>query len=278
MARIIPAICPTMKDGVTVTPAERQLFARLARELDAGWQIIHHCAVRAAGESRAIDFVLLHRDYGLALLEVARPGPGEDTARAVAAMRTMLEEIGFARRYPGHLAIVARRIAPDAVSDLAAFLAVRFAAVPVSAVADPTWPDWLMQRLAPEHRPAERPAPETARRAAAAAPGLRAPTVDDSWRAFAGDKPRAVASTKREEPRAAPGQPAVRVDPERIPVSRVAETRSPLWTGMVLSVFVVTVVLVGIAALSHGNGSHEIMATQSAARPPQPTPAPAAPN
>jgi hypothetical protein len=283
MARMTPAICPTMKDGVTVTPAERQLFARLARELDAGWQIIHHCAVSLAGDSRAFDFVLLHRDYGIAVLDIARPGDNEDPARAVATMRALLEEIGFARRYPGHLAIVARRVAPDAISDLAAFLAVRFAAVPVSAVADPTWPDWLMQRLAPEHRAPGRPASETSRRVAAAAPGLRAPTADDSWLAFAGEKPRVASPAKRDEKRAAapPAQASVQIAPERIPVSRVAETRSPLWTGMVLSVFVVAVVLVGIATLSQGNVSHDMVATQSAARPPQAAPStapPAAPN
>jgi hypothetical protein len=268
MARMFPAICPTMRDGVTLAPAERQLFARLARELDAGWQIIHQCAVRAGADSRAFDFVLLHRDYGIAVLGIATPGVADDPDRSVAALRAMLEEIGFARRYPGHLAIVARRIVPAAVSDLAAFLAVRFAAAPVLAIADPTWPDWLMQRLAPEHREPERQVPEMARPSVASARGLRAPTADDSWQAWAGDKPRVAA--------ASPELPKVQGVAERIAVSRVAETRSPLWTGMVLSVFVVAVVMVGIAVLSHGNGSHELMATQSAA-PPQAAPAASAP-
>jgi hypothetical protein len=279
MARMFPAICPTTKDGVTLTPAERQLFARLARELDAGWQIIHHCAVIAAGGRRPLDFILLHRDYGIALLGVAKPGESDDPTQAVATMRTMLEEIGFARRYPGNLAIVARRIVPVAVSDLAAFLAVRFATVAVSAIADPTWPDWLMQRLAPEHRVPERREREGVGSAAAAARGLRAPAVDDSWRAWAANKPRGVAPGNRGEPRAAPPAeiPVVQVAAERIPVSRVAETRSPLWTGMVLSIFVVSVVLVGIAVLSHGNGSSNPMARQSAVSPPPAAPAGAAP-
>jgi hypothetical protein len=269
MARMFPAICPTTKDGVTLTPAERQLFARLARELDAGWQIIHYCAVIAAGDRRPLDFILLHRDYGIALLGVARPAESDDPAQAVATMRTMLEEIGFARRYPGNLAIVARRIVPVAVSDLAAFLAVRFATVPASAIADPTWPDWLMQRLAPEHRVPERQEREGVGSSAAAVRGLRAPAVDDSWRAWAANKPRGVAP---------PAEiPVAQVAAERIAVSRVAETRSPLWTGMVLSVVVVSVVLVGIAVLSHGNGSSNPMARQSAVSPPPAASAGAAP-
>lgn len=259
MARMFPAVSPT-----TATPDERLLFARLARELGASWQIIY----RAGGAGRGLDFVLLHRDYGIALLGVAKQGEVEDPSRAVTAMRALLEEIGFARRYPGHLAIVARRIVPDAISDLAAFLAVRFAAAPVSAIADPTWPDWLVQRLAPEHVPAEHrsPARTGAQGARPAAPrGLRAPTTEDSWHSWAGSKPRGAVSGKRGEPGSAPAEvPVARVVAERPRVSRVAETRSPLWTGMVLSVFVVTVVLVGIAVLSHGNRSSDILARQSA--------------
>ena len=100
-----------------------------------------------------------------------------------------------------------------AIAASAAFALHSFAAVPVSAVADPTWPDWLMQRLAPDHRVpeqrapdqrapdhrvSERSAPETGRRAAAAATGLRAPTADDAWLAFAGEKPRAGCAIEAE--------------------------------------------------------------------------------
>jgi hypothetical protein len=294
MARMFPAVCPTMKDGVAIAPAERQLFARLARELDAKWQVVHDCRVVAGVESGALDFVLIHRDYGIALLGVAVPGGSGDPEIAVAAMRAKLARIGFAERYRGHLAIVARSVMPGAVSDLAAFLALRFAAAPASAIADPTWTDWLLQRLVAE-RGAEHAAPEDAAaerlgpaRAAAApveaAPraggrGLRAPTPEDSWRARAADKPAAAAPQMRGAGRSAPpagvpgGVPGgVKVAAERIAVSRVAETRSPLWTGMALAVVVVSVVLVGIAVLSHGNGGHDAIVTQSASTPP---PAPA---
>jgi hypothetical protein len=284
MARMFPAICPATQDGVTVAPDERQLFSRLARELDAGWQVIHRCAMRADGDSRTLDFILLHRDYGIALLGVATPGEIDDPVLAVAAMSAMLEEIGFARRYPGRLAIVARRVVPAAVSDFAAFLAVRFAAVPASATADPTWPDWLSQRLAPEDLASRRRDRDGPRAPTAAEIGLRAPTPEESWRASAADKPRNATTAGRGEPRVvtvpagAPGvAPGVAIVVERIPMSRVAETRSPLWAGMALAVLVVAVVLVGIAVLSHGNSPLELMATRSAAPPPQAAPAASAP-
>ena len=265
MARIFPAICPTTKGGIAIAPAERHLFARLARELDAGWQIIHDCDVRADGDSGALEFVLLHRDYGVALLGVAAPGEVEDLELAVAAMRATLKEMGFAQRYPGHLAIVARNVVPDAVSDLAAFLAVRFAAVPASVVADPTWPDWLVQRLLAERvgpeRHTERAAPPGA---ISQERGLRGPTPEDSWRVRAAETPPRAAPIRGER---TAGTPEARFTADRIPVSRVATTRSPLWTGMALAAVVVTVVLVGMAVLSHGNGPADPLATQSARSP-----------
>src|SRR5260221_1653243 len=136
MARMFPAICPATMEGGAVGPAERQLFTRLARELDAGWQIIHRSALFADGDSRSPDFVLLHRDYGVALLSVATPGETDDPAVAMAAMGARLAVVGFARRYPGHLAIVAPRGVPAALCALAAFLALLFFPVPDCALHD----------------------------------------------------------------------------------------------------------------------------------------------
>jgi hypothetical protein len=270
MARMFPAICPATNGGVAIPSAERLLFARLARELDAGWQVIHDCAVRGG----ALDFVLLHRDYGIALLTVAAPGAVADPELAVAAFRAALEDIGFAQRYRGHIAIVARSLAPDAVSDLAAFLAARFAAAPLLEIADPTWPDWLLQRLVPARL--------NAQPAAAPTRGLRAPTPDDSWRSFAADKPKIALSAGRDDDGSSDGgplsaPPRVRVSAERIPVSRDVQTRSPLWTGMMLSVVVVAAVMVGIAVLSYGNGPRDAARTQSAASPPSAAPIAGAP-
>ena len=117
MARIFPAVCPAIKDGAPVAMAERQLFDRLARDLDAGWQVVHDCELRTRGDVVSIAFVLLHRDYGIALLGIAEPGEVEDPDLAIAAMRAELEEIGFTRRYRGHMALIARSINPGAVSD-----------------------------------------------------------------------------------------------------------------------------------------------------------------
>jgi hypothetical protein len=264
MARIFPAVCPVTKGGAPVATAERQLFDRLARDLDAGWQIIHDCEVRAGSEVISIAFVLLHRDYGIALLGMAEPGAVDDCDPAIAAMRAMLEEIGFTRRYRGHIALVARTVMPAAVSDLPALLFACFGAVPASAIADPTWVDWLLPRLVgPGEAGLARPI------SAAAELALRAPTQAESWRISPADQPSARAPRRDDERETA--VPRVQVAPERIPVSRVAQIRSPLWAGMALAVLVVSVVLVGMAVLSHGNGPPGLHAGPSASLSPIPT-------
>jgi len=272
MARIFPAVCPAIKDGAPVAMAERQLFDRLARDLDAGWQVVHDCELRTRGEVVSIAFVLLHRDYGIALLGIAEPGKVEDPDLAIAAMRAKLEEIGFTRRYRGHLALIARSIHPSAASDPVALLSAGFAAAPASAIGDPTWLDWLLPRLVAGDAA---PVGQRLSGAATAEFGLRGPRQEESWRISAADKPSARAAPREEEPGAM--MPRVRVAPERIPVSRVAEIRSPLWTGMALAVVVVSVVLVGMAVLSHGNGSPDRPAGSSAGLPPiQAVPSPSA--
>jgi hypothetical protein len=241
--------------------AERQLFDRLARDLDAGWQVVHDCELRTRGDVVSIAFVLLHRDYGIALLGIAEPGKVEDPDLAIAAMRAKLEEIGFTRRYRGHVALIARSIDPSAVSDPVALLSAGFAAAPASAVGDPTWLDWLLPRLVAGDAA---PAGQRLSGAATAEFALRGPRQEESWRISAADKPGARGAPREEEP----GAMVPRVAPERIPVSRVAEIRSPLWTGMALAVVVVSVVLVGMAVLSHGNGSPDLPAGSSAGLPP----------
>src|SRR5438477_10432406 len=114
MARFFPAVCPAMKDGAPVATAERQLFERLAHDLDAGWQVIHNCKLPSRNDVVSIDFVLLHRDYGIALLGIREDGGIEDADLAITAMRATLAEIGFTRRYRGHVAVIARSIDPSA--------------------------------------------------------------------------------------------------------------------------------------------------------------------
>jgi hypothetical protein len=189
---------------------ERRLFGRLQRELDGNWQVVHD-----AGRG----FVLLHRDLGIVLLSL--PGSVE-ADEIIAEMRAQLDEIGFTRNFQSDIAIIA------------------------ATPADPTWPDWLMQRMIAE--------PESIPVRGAVGPAeLRGPERGESWHA----------------PAAAPAvdaSAAMRVVPERRLHAENLDTRSPLWTGMALAVFVVAVVLVAMALLSHGNGDRPVPAPTSTGR------------
>jgi hypothetical protein len=227
MARMIPSEGRPRGEGGAVGTADRRLFDRLVRELDDSWQILQHCEVRARGESGTIPFVLLHRDLGIALLAVGDMDAEDDYELPAEAMRVMLAEIGFRRRFGNRLAIVARSVQPDSVPDFPALIAALFAERPPTAIADPSWTEWLLPHLAPPPAAA----------APASAPRLRAPQREEAWQ------------VGQVTPRAA--ETVVEVAPERILRSADLELRSPLWKGMALAIVVVAAVLVGLHAISH---------------------------
>jgi hypothetical protein len=250
MARMFPQGYSVPTSGAPVAAAERRLFERLARELGDGWSVIRDCELHADGEVDTIEFVLVHRDYGLALLGLAGRDGGPDPEPAIGAMRRMLDEIGFGRRFRGDLPIVGRMLRPDTTGDLVEIL---FGDAPSSTIADPTWPDWLIQRLVPA------PAATAATRAdqlpvaAEALPRLRAPTPEDAWRVSEVARTTTPVAQMREEPVAlatganAPDKPIAAV-------SQAPRTGYSILVGMGFAALVVAVVLVGMALLSHGNG------------------------
>ncbi len=256
MARMLPEMCPIAKAGMPLVTAERVLFERLSREFGAGWTVIHDCAVRAHGEAGTVEFVLVHGGYGLALLGVAEPDEEADPEPAVQAMRTMLAEIGFTRRFRGELAIVARTLRADEPGNLGELVQGLFARQAASTIADPTWPEWLIGHLAPaEDPPSVAASPAPRRPAPAAAPQLRAPTREEAWR-VAG-----TASLKQAAPPTAPpaasasgADAAMHVAPDPRLVSQAARRRPSSLPAMGFAVLVVTLVLTGMALLSHGNG------------------------
>jgi hypothetical protein len=255
MARMLPEMCPSAKAGAPLVTAERVLFERLSRELGSGWTVIHDCAVHARGDAGTIEFVLVHGGFGLALLGIAEPGEEADPELAVGAMRTMLAEIGFTRRFRGDLAIVAQTLRADETDDLGDIVDGLFARRAVSTVTDPTWPEWLIGHLAPaaEAKPAvaaPRPRPDTT-----PAPQLRAPTREEAWRvASPASAGRATTARVVADPPAIAKTPTMQVAPDPRVVSQAARQRSSSLPAMGFAVIVVTLVLTGMALMSHGNG------------------------
>jgi hypothetical protein len=239
MARMFPRSCPDGKDGSPLAVAERQMFERLAETLGPEWAVIHDCEIGARGDSGAVEFVLVHRSHGIALLGLAEPGEDADPEPVAEAMAAMLDEIGFLARFGGRPAIVAKSVPAADLPGIAGIVEALFAGRPEPALGDPTWPDWLVRHLVP----AVAAPPPQPRRPSPADTGelhLRPPQPEEAWR---------VAGGAVREPAAA--LPAIA---ERIPVSQPARPGPTLWTGMGLAVVVVALVLAGMALLSHGNG------------------------
>jgi hypothetical protein len=237
---------------------ERRLFERLESELGPDWSVIHDCEIRAAGEIGTVDFLLVHHAFGIALLGLAGTADEGEPAAAAAAMRTMLNELGFTRRFAGEMTIVARTLRGDEPGSLADRL---FGGERHVTISDPTWPDWLIHRLVP--------VPETLRGSAAqTAIGarLRAPSREEAWRVAEARMPLPGALG------AAPSATTQPIDvaaPERPIAAASPPARRSLGLGMALSVIVVGIVLVGMALLSHGNGPARPPVAQSTASTPQ---------
>ncbi len=255
MARMLPETLASRQEDSALSAAGRRLFEALETTLDDGWTVIHGCAIRPAGENVVADLLLLHRDRGIALLALGKTSSPAEDELAVETARAMLAEMGFARRFPGPLAIVALTLLPEETATAAQRLEHAFAAASATAIADPTWADWLIDRLAPRRGLAERaglatagskpaaPPPPTAPVVAAppSPPRLRGPERDDAWR---------VAAEAKVPPARAAGPLAA--DPAL--ASEEAKARSSSWLGMALAACVVGAVLIGMAVLSHGNG------------------------
>lgn len=257
MARMLPGHCPVAKAGAPIVTAERILFERLSRELNSGWTVIHDCAVHAHDNEGTVEFVLINGSYGLALLGIAEPDEEAAPDLAITAMRTMLNEIGFTRRFRGDLAIVARTLRPDETGGLADIVEALFAKRAVSTVNDPTWPEWLVEHLAPAAKTpaAAAAAPRRQQAGIAPVPQLRAPTREDAWRVSG-----AVGVRPVPVPLPAPGAAASAVDatmhvaPDPLLVSQAARRRPSSLPAMGFAIIVVSLVLTGMALLSHGNG------------------------
>lgn len=226
-----------------------------------GWSILPGAVIAERIGAGAVAAIAVHREFGLALLEHGDAVGKKDAALAVAAMRVLLDEVGFTQRYPGRLPVLALSLRGEEGGELGRRLEDAFAAARAAVPADPTWADWLIDRLAPGGgSAADQPAPPAAR----ARPLPREPErlyTDraDAWRVGeaasgrSGSRAAAPLSVRPAEASRAPAAGLLTAEPPA--TSEAASARPTSWLGMVLALVVVCVVLVGMALLSHGNGA-----------------------
>src|SRR5579885_1236815 len=171
-------------------------------KLDPAWIVLADLRIGAPPDDISADYVLLHRDRGVALIELA-PGKGKD---AVEAFRAFLEGEGFSAFFPGTLAIV-QLVIPADEGALEARLDAAFAAAPPSTIAEPDWVGALNALLV---------APEPT----GAAPEARS----DEWNAAS---PPAQPAFQATTPAAADAASFDRPEPLRVPLEdRRLQSRS----------------------------------------------------
>jgi hypothetical protein len=113
-----------------------------------GWRCVSPAIVRAGGEEGFIDLVALHPARGVALIALLDAGEEASPEEAHAAFRTMLDEAGFAARFPGELPVLALAECRAEADQLAASVERRFAALPRPTLGA-EWVDWVADRLMP---------------------------------------------------------------------------------------------------------------------------------
>jgi hypothetical protein len=222
-----------MMVGATAARDGRQrarLEAALAG-LGTGWLILADLRIEAASECIAADYLLLHADHGIALVNAGpRRLPETVDAFAIEGFRRFLQGRGFDAFFPGYLPIVRLTIGSQDAAPAPRLIAESFACVPRLTIADPAWAeavgtvltatgsDELVPETAPETAPesapeipaevtpkiAPKPAPEIA---AAARPDEPPPRVSPA-------APRVAGAGKPADHRAGPSRTPVSVRPE----------------------------------------------------------------
>lgn len=201
-----------------------------------GWRCVPKARIRAQGEEGYVDLAALHPARGVALLALIEADEEASPEEARAALRAMLAEEEFERRFPGDLPVVALVQRRADAEQLAAEVERAFAALPRPSVAE-DWVDWLAERLSPAA------ANESPR------PRLMAPARDEAAPERVAEAPL-LAPPPDEEP---PAAEAITAPAEAPPQSEPARPRSWLdWgTTFGLAVGMVLALLVALALFAH---------------------------
>jgi hypothetical protein len=130
--------------------AEPQAIVKAALlALDADWMALADLLIGDGDDEVVADFVLLHPQRGIALIDVA-PRYGGDPA---GGFRKFLEHQDFGQFFPGFLPIVALVIRPEDAPQLASRLDASLGALPPLSIAEPDWAEMVNTLLVASETP-----------------------------------------------------------------------------------------------------------------------------
>jgi len=144
MALMFP---PTFPTNDPANAADAAVFSALQNHLDAEWQVFYGCIIKANGEEGRIDFVVLHRQRGIAALAAVGPDIEVDCTAAERAITTMLREHGFLELFGNLPRIAAAAIPPDRCDEVLELIEAALPAVAGGGLIDPDWVEWTADRL-----------------------------------------------------------------------------------------------------------------------------------
>lgn len=224
-----PGTVETIPEGVRREPPPPALIP--------GWRCLPRALIRANGEEGYVDLAALHPARGVALVALLEPDEEASPEAARTALRAMLEQQEFEKRFPGELPVVALVHRRAAAERLAAAVEDAFAGLTRPGVAE-GWIDWLAERMLP------------AAAAAAAPPALVVPPREEP----APERPAEVLllAPPREEVLPASEAAAIAPPAEAPPQSAPARAGVLDWgASLGFAAGIVLALLVGMVLLSH---------------------------
>ena len=139
-----------------VNSAAAPVPSLLERTLGPDWRCLPDAVIRAGGEAGPVDLVALHPRLGVVLVALLAAGEEASPEEAVAALRSMLRELGCAERFPGQLNVAATILEPDRRARLAESIRAAAGDGPEAPAAE-GWVDWLAEHLTAAPPKPERP-------------------------------------------------------------------------------------------------------------------------
>ena len=110
--------------------------------LGLDWTILADLRIDAPPDRVAADYLMLHRDYGVALVNFAsNRSTANIDATAIDAFRRFLYGRGFDTFFPGYLPVVRFTVTPQEVTIAGRLVLKAFADLPRLTIKDPEWAD-----------------------------------------------------------------------------------------------------------------------------------------
>src|SRR5437868_4694143 len=104
----------TSENSMAATETPRRRLERALAALDLSWSVFSDFIIGSPPDEVTVDYVVIHPERGVALLDLGPHG----SAEAVARFRELLASERFGDRFPGTLPVIRLVVDPDEVQRL----------------------------------------------------------------------------------------------------------------------------------------------------------------